>query len=456
MKRKTAFLLALVLMISMTGLGALAQEAPIVLRYVAWNVSTEDDTENMERRLIASYMEKNPNVVIEIVENVDFDDDYMASLRTLAASGNLPDIIMVSEVPVMMADGFLMDIREIATADAEWDLIPKAIEEATHFGTGIYTVPSALFSYGFFVNDDLFDAANIDPIQVGFEWEEMLSAVKALTDPANQVLGMNEVTYFPDWIPHYLNDALGHSTWDGEQFNLDSPEFVEGIAWCRDIVQGRYSFDALTEEQQAAYNAEWYGDVWAQGKMAITYDATYSLPDYEDTQEYINARFVGMPGNKNIVIPDFVGVSATCKYPEAAFDFIKYMTCGKEGFMERIALRNNEGLVMETLPLSKDEELLAAYFDGAFPGMEEAYATMDNTLVEGETVIPAYVQAMYSGLTGISLEQDGETIENAEVRDVINACIYGNLNIADYAAQLNRLANEAVQSAKQQIEAYLK
>lgn len=456
MKRNLILALALILLVSMTGLPALAAEEPVTLRYVAWNVSTEEDEENLERRMIAAYMEQNPNIKIEVVENVDFDEDYMASLRNLAASGSLPDIIMVSEVPVMMADGYLMDIRGIAEKDEEWAMIPKGIEAATHFGNGIYTVPSALFSYGFFVNDDLFDAANIDHIEVGFEWEQMLAAIKALTDPGNQVLGMSEVTYFPDWIPHYLNDALGHSTWDGEQFHLDSPEFIQGIQWCKDIVTGRYSFDSLTLEQQAAMNAEWYGDVWAQGKMAITYDATYSLPDYEDTADYINSRFVGMPGNKNIVIPDFVGVSMTSEHPQEAFDFIKYMTFGKEGFMERIRLRDEEGFILETLPFNVDPELLAAYFDGAFPGMEEAYATMDNALVEGETVIPAYVQAMYEGLTGISVELDGETIENAAVRDVINACIYGNLNIADYAGQLNRLANEAVQAAKAQIDAYTK
>lgn len=455
MKRFLAVLLAMALLMGLMAWTATAQE-PVVLRYVAWNVSTEDDSENMERLMIAEYMSRNPHITIEVVENVDFDDDYMQSLRTLAAAGELPDIIMVSEVPVLMADGFLMDISQYAKADAEWANIPAGIEAATHFGQGIYTVPSALFAYGFFVNDDLFDAKNMDRMEVGFTWEQMLLAIKALSDPSENVFGLNEVTYFPDWIPHYLNDQLGHSTWDGERFNLDSPEFIQGIQWCRELVSGRYTVDSHSEEELAALNAEWYGDLWVQSKLAISYDATYSLPDYEDTADYINARYVGMPGNKNIVIPDFVGVASTSKYPQEAFDFIKFMTFGKEGFMQRIALRDEQDLLMETLPYNSDAELLAAYFAGAFPGMEEAYATMDRTLVEGETVIPGYVQAIYSGLTGISVELNDEVIENATVRDVINACIYGNLNIADYAAQLNRIANETVQTAKAEIEAYTK
>jgi multiple sugar transport system substrate-binding protein len=363
---------------------------------------------------------------------------------------------MVSEVPVLLADGYLMDIKEIVEKDNEWSSIPKAVADSTHFGSGIYTVPSALFSYGFFVNDELFDAANVPRLDVGFEWSEMLAAVKALTNPAQQVLGLNEVTYFPDWIPHYLNDSLGHSTWDGEKFNLDSQEFITGIQWCNEILTGKYSYDALDEDEAAVYNAEWYGDVWAQGKLAVSYDATYSLPDYEAAQESFDSRFIGMPGNKNIVIPDFVGISSTCENPEAAFDFIKYMTFGKEGFLKRIELRDKEGYILESLPITNDQEVLDAYFANAFPGLEEAYATMDTTLIEGETVIPGYVAAMYEGLTGISVELNGEAISNATVRDVINACMYGNLNIADYVGQLNRLANEKVAAMQAEIDEYVK
>jgi len=430
-------------------------DEPVTLQYAAWNVSTEDDDTVMEREMIAQYEADHPNVTIEVLENIDYDEGYMDSLRNLAAAGDLPDIVMCSVVPDMLTEGYFADINEIAPKDPEWTDIPKSIEAATHFGDGIYMVPSALFMCGVFTNDDLFDAANVDQLQPGYSWDEMLAAIKKLTNPSKHILGINEVTYFPDWIPNYLNEGLGQFSYDGENFHLDSPDFIQAIKMCNEIRKGKYSYDSLTADEQKYYKAEGWWDVWPQGKMAMVYDWSWSIPDFEGTADTINSRFIGMPGNQNFVCPDYVGISANCEYPEVAFGFIKWMTFGKEGALNRINLRDDNDYFLESLPLSTNGEVTSAYFANAFPGMEDAYAEIDNSIIEGETWIPGWVNALYDGQTGLSITSGGNKIANATMRDLMWAAMSGDINISDYADQMNTFANGTAAKAKANLNSAL-
>ena len=62
---------------------------------------------------------------------------------------------------------------------------------------------------------------------------------------------------------------------------------------------------------------------------------------------------------------------------------------------------------------------------------------MDTSIVESFKFAPGYTNARWEGLTGITVGD----IANANMATVIDACVRGQLNIDDYAEQLNTLSN---------------
>jgi multiple sugar transport system substrate-binding protein len=368
----------------------------------------------------------------------------------------MPDVVMCSVVPDMLTEGYFQDVGDIASKDPDWTDLPDSVEASCHFGDGIYTVPCALNISGIFVNDDLFDAANVDQLEPGFTKEDILDAAKKLTNPSQQILGLNVVAYFPDWLPSLFDDSLGQYSYDGENFNLDSRAFNEAIKYCNQITKGKYSFDSLSDKEKKIYKAEGWWDVWPQGKIAMQYDYSWSLPDYLGSADTINSRFIGMPDGQCIIYPDYMGISASCKYPEVAFGFIKWMTFGKEGQLNRVSLRDDKDYFYESLPINTNPEVLDAYFANSYPGLEEAFSHIDTAMVEGETWIPGWVNALYDGQTGLSITTNGEKIDNATMRVIIPACMRGDINVADYADQMNAFANDTIAKAKQNMEAALK
>jgi hypothetical protein len=75
-------------------------------------------------------------------------------------------------------------------------------------------------------------------------------------------------------------------------------------------------------------------------------------------------------------------------------------------------------------------------------GVQEVYEDfMDSSIVEAFKFAPGYTNARWEGLTGITVGD----IANANMATVIDACVRGELNIDDYAEQLNTLANAFLQ-----------
>jgi multiple sugar transport system substrate-binding protein len=403
--------------------------------------------------MIERFMLDNPHILIEVVETVDYDN-FLQSLHGLAAQGNLPDLIALSDMPEVLAGGFLMDISSLALADPEWRNIPANVADTLGRG-GIFAIPFGLYAYGFYVNDEMFDNAGIERLQVGFSFAEMMEAVKALTDPGNGMIGLSDIDFFPDWIPYYLSDYLGHYTWDGTRFNFDSPEFIQGVEWCAELIKGRYTLSAFDDDDWEAMNAGWFGDLWQDGRLALAFEPTWWMGYFEWTAGWMESRFIGMPGNKNIVIPDYLGISAHTQNPQAVYDFAKWMSFGSEGFLHRIELRDFHNIELETLPPTADQRVWDAFLAGMMGDYRLVFADINNAAVDGEMSIPGFGSAIYDTPTGIPAELWGIKIEDATVKQVIYSAMFGHIDITEHVNTLNDTANERAAQAQAEIEAFL-
>ena len=418
----------------------------IVLRLAHWGLGTEEEY-NLERQMIDLYMELNPHIKIEIAE--DITGDWNAALATAAAGNNLPDVFMMANVPTAVANQWTLDLTPYAEADEDWSKIPASMVDSVRYGSGIHAMPYAMHINGLYINVDLFEEMNVEPLESGYTMEEFEEVVEDLTDiPAGRVALPNYAIH--EWYASVLNPELGFFTYANGQVSLNDPAFIEAVKYSNDIYTNKYSFDSLTEEEKAIFGVSSDGDAWINGNMAMKIDATWNAGNFATNMDY-NVKFVTLPEERTVIIPDYICIAKTTEHPQEAYDFAKWMSYGKEGIMARMDLDEaDDNISFSSIPLILDEEISERFFANyPMEGVQEVYEEyMDSAIVEAFKFAPGYTNARWEGLTGITVGD----IANANMATVIDACVRGELNIDDYAEQLNTLANNFLKEVSDVID----
>lgn len=418
----------------------------IVLRYAAWDLGTEEEN-NINRRMIELYEQMHPNIKIEIASDID-NSDWNGSLTTAAAGGNLPDVSMIGELPTAVANGWALDVTPYIQEDTDWESIPSVLTESGKFGQGVYGVPYAMNLTGLYMNKDLFEQRNQELLSYGYTFEEFDEAVKNMSAPSEGVVALKAAD-ISDWYPAVKDSSMGFFTVKDGKVNLADPLYIEGIKYSRSIYENGYSFNSLTDEQKAELGTENDWEAFNAGKIAMTFDPTSNAAGYSELASEI--VFTSLPNGKCIIIPDYIFIAATTQYPQEAYDFARFMSFGKDGIMERLnIIEDDPECKWASLPLNTDKEISERFFENyPMEGVYEVYKNMEgNAIIEPYKFTPGYANARWNALTGISA--GGE--ENANIAKVIESCITGELNIDDYAEQLNTLANAQIKEVQDVID----
>lgn len=430
--------MALLLAAALPG-GCGAGGEPVTLRYAAWNLGNPE-ANGLERLMVQAFMETHPNVRIKIDER--FTADYDGAMASASADGALPDVFMYASIPQASANGWCADLTGLALADGEWGAIPAPIREAVQVGGRTAAIPSAMHFYGYFCNASLFEARGVPVPEAGFTMEEFLRAANATTDAGGRTVGLAETGGIIDWYPAAANGRLGWYSWDGGKFCLDSSAFIAGVRLAQTIHESGCAFSALSEEdrQRLGYANDW--EAWCAGAVAMKFDGTWAAGDWAKLG--FDVRFLGLPGGRVCIVPDFLFISKSCGHPAEAYEFARFMSAySREGFAERMRLAAANGLAVGTLPMVKDRKLIDAFFGEApASGIRAVYDSMkDMSYVEGTKVLPGYSQARWEYVTSIPA---GETC-NAKIGDVLSCACMGAVDIDEVAALLNSAASECVQ-----------
>ncbi len=431
-----------------TGAGAGNSGNKVVIKYSQWNLGTEAEN-NLERRMIAEYVAQNPNVEIQIADNLELGANWISSVTTAAAGGQLPDVLPLTNIPLNLGNDWLSNIKGLVENDGEWDKIPRHLSESTEFGSGVWAIPSGYNLAGYFVNKNLFESENKAQPEFGYSFQEFETAVKGMSQLNKGIIGISLVDQIPEWYPATQDSNLGWYTWDGQKFNLNTKIFSDGMKIARDFSINGNAFSGLTESQRALIGSDGDGPAWDAGKTAIRWDGTYAITHMVNNLPF-DVEFIGIPGSKSVIIPDYLGITKTAKNQEEVYKFVKWMTFGKDGFMKRMDIAEaNSNITVNTLPLINDDELADRYFANVpVKGVREAFDASDANFVEAFKIVPGYIQARWEAPTGIKAGD----VDNANMSQVIASCIRGELNIDDYAEQINKLANQIVEEGSVKIK----
>lgn len=422
-----------------TEVPTVAEQEPVTLRYANWNLGTEEEN-NIQRQLVKAYTDLNPHVTIEFVD-MSAEGGWEANLTNYAAKGELPDVFMANNVPLYVQNGWVADLTDMVADDPDWADIPQIMKDSFTYDGRVLGLPAAQFLMGYFVNKDLYEAANMDAPEYGFTVEEWREAVTGLTNIPQGVLGLDVKEWIAGWYPNTVDPNLKWFSYDGEKMNYNSTAFKEGIALTAEMKP--YTWDGLTDEQKANFDSTEPGQLFLNQEVGLRWEGSWSMPGFVQNATF-DWDFVGVPGGNQAIVFDVMVVAQTTENLEEAYNFAKWMTFSKEAYIKEAELARAINSAPK-MPVSIDDASLALYKEFVDkPGINAALANLDNSMVESlAKIVPGYIQARFEGKPGIDIGED----KDVNMWFMFNFADSGRYKYEDYAAQLEEFANNILAEA---------
>ncbi len=416
-----------------------AAAEPVTLRYANWNLGTEEEN-NIQRQMVKAYTDANPNVTIEFVD-MSGEGGWDAILTAYAAKGALPDVFMANNVPLYVSNGWLADLTEFIANDADWANVPQVIKDAFTYSGKVLGLPAAQFVMGYFVNKDLFEAANLDAPEYGFTLDQFNEDVVALTDVSKGVLGVCEQEFIMGWYSNAVDPTLKWFSYADGKMHYNSPAFKEAVAKTGEMKP--YTWQGLSEEQKANFKSTGPWELFLNQEVGLRWDASWAVPSYVSSATF-DWDFVGVPGGNQALVFDVIVVSKTAPNQQEAYNFAKWMTFSKEAYLKEAELAKAMNSAPK-MPVSVDAESMELYKEFVQkPGIIAALENLDNSMIESMAkIVPGYINARWEGKPGIDVGED----KDVNMWFMFNFANDGRYKYEDYAAKLDEFANKILADA---------
>lgn len=423
------------------------------------------DNEVLVDYLADKFMEKYPNITVE-TQYYPADAEYNNTLLNMVNNGETPDCMMIlGNCDFALYNQLLGDMTEYWENDPENQNLLPTINEAKigYYGTDMkLATPMKFFPDAIFADMAVFEKLNVEMPPTDWTWDEMIQSFRDVTSPADGIYGFNQfhsiVTYYPVAADP---NAIGEFGWDGESFHME--DWATGVnTWAQlvnDKVHAPY-FD--TDENEA-----WLGDrtAWAgsSGKIGYQVDNLWSYLNLFDTDEFRDKGIEFVPyttptvegsGSDHVFgVLDMGGISSGTEHPREAYELLKWMGWGVEGWQHKVeaykTLTGTDGTPLYRqsmpMPITLDEEIwdeMTSFFPSAKrenpteedlkygPYFDDYFERCINVIPFGDTQIPGFVNFINEAYVGV---EDAVRLEGK--------------NAADYVNELEEKANQYNQDA---------
>ena len=318
------------------GLPAMTTEN-ITLTYASW------DNWMLQEFLAEKFMEKYPNITVELINMAQ--DTWNEGLYNLASSGSLPDAFWyLGDVTAALDNMWFYDMTELFDADPENENMVDSLKPAGVFNGKRLSVACKNLPYAIFLDRAVFEKLNVPMPSPDWTYSEMIALAKQMTVPEQNIFGMNMFTQLLTIAPIVQNDAWGEFGWDGSTFDLTT-DYADGYEQQREFFRTKVFPPAFGSEEAG----QAFGDpnVWSAstGQLAMQLDAVWTANLFE-TAEFqdkgIDFVIYPVPKGDNAstlhkpAFVDFGGIGATTEHPREAYELLKWMGWGAEGWAHKI------------------------------------------------------------------------------------------------------------------------
>lgn len=341
----------------------------ITLTYASW-----ENLEMMEF-MAARFMDQYPNINVE-VHHLSIED-YNEAIFNLASAGQLPDVYWyLGDITTPLENQWLGDFSEFFDLDPESEYMPDSLKDAGVIGNKRVSAASKVLPFAIFLDQALLERVNVEMPSVDWTYNEMLDLAKNMTLPEQQIFGMNLFTQLITIAPIVNQDAIGEFGWDGESF--DFSEFALAYEQQREFSRTNVFPPPFGSEEAASAFGD--AEIWpaSSGQLAMQVDAIWSANLFEEPEfKDKGIDFVIYPvprgdhaetENKPAYV-DFGGISSITEHPREAYELLKWMGWGSEGWMHKIegfaTLENADGspifVYPDGVPILNNEDIWNAY-----------------------------------------------------------------------------------------------
>ena len=296
-------------------------EEPITLTVMTWNNNPEGTKK--EQEILDAFTEENPHITIEQVSATY--DEYNERVLTMAAGGNLPDLIWTQPAgyATFIENGLLMDISDqVAKLDLD-ELQPGVIElgqvDGTQYGM-IRDRSTVQMAY----NKDLFDEAGIEYPEDDWTMDEFLETAKALTvkdgDKTTQ-FGV-ENFYLKELMTAHGTNIMNPET---SELTLDDSKTIEAIELSQSLIN---EFNV----QPTGAQTEGMSSLFLSGVAAMSMAGPWDWVEFEKNAAF-EFDIVPLPSGseKGTLSPAAylpISISADTDYPEESWELLEFLTYG--------------------------------------------------------------------------------------------------------------------------------
>ncbi len=411
-----------------------ATPEPVTVTYLNWDLGTDADAAtNIHRQMIKAYTDQHPWVTIKLVDWPG--GDYDAYVTGLAAKGELPDVFNGNNVVLYLKNGWLADLSSSVAEEADWANVPQYLKDDLTINGKVRALPYGQYYMGYFVNTDMYEAANLDAPAYGISVDDFFTTAKALTNIDKGILGLDETGNIMGWYPSTVDAKYKWFSFDGTNMNYNSDAFKADVAKTAEMAP--YTWQGLTTAQQANFKSKGPWELFMNQEVGVRWDASWAVGDYVKNAKF-NWDFVGIPGGNQAMVFDALVVSGTAKAPDAAYDFAKWMSFSSQAYAKQVEIAKTLGSAPNA-PIAMDEASLALYKTFVDkPGINKALANLANSLTESLAKrVPNYIQARWEGKPGIDIGEN----KDVNIGWMMDHSWTGEYKFEDYSSKLEIYAN---------------
>jgi multiple sugar transport system substrate-binding protein len=306
-----------VLVVTLSGCNAAPPPEPATITFAYRDL----DTEYFEG-VVHEFNEQYPHITIELRPLT------ASGLRHLEAGG--ADVRMVWQVILsdLQEQGDIMSLEPFIEADASFDrpdFSSAALDAFTVEGR-IWAIPHGTNPIVIYYNKDLFDQYEVSYPEVGWTWDDFLSAALAIRDPDAGVFGYasDVEPYDALWLIYQHGGQVFDDIQNPTRTTFDDPLTIEAMEWYAELYH-RHNVAPLPQEWREIGGNEG-GILTGKVGMWSYYFAFQGGRDF--FMEWpMRWGMVTLPRDTHAVTSGICGafaISSQTQYPDAAWQWISF------------------------------------------------------------------------------------------------------------------------------------
>ena len=372
MKKTLAFILTLVMLVSIAAVSAMAEPLKLTMYFP---VNVGGNVANLIDSMTAEFNAENPDIQVEAVYTGNYDDTVTA-IQTAIQGGNAPDLFvsLATQRFTMASTKMAMPLDDLIAADPEGQAFVDDFIDGFMLDSYVdgqtYSIPFQRSTMVMFYNKDAFKEVDLDPEAPPANWTEMVEYAQKLTNDKRYGVGIALNSGSAQWAftgfsLENCTNGVGLMNPNGKEVYFNTPENIEALQLWLDL-QNKYNCMAPGIVQWTDLPTQFLA-----GEVAMIYHTTGNLTNIKNNATFDfgvcfmpAGRQYGAPtGGGNFYITN--GISE--ERQQAAWKYIKFM-CETE----RAAQWSIDTGYVATRNSCYETELLKDYY-ASFPQALVAY-----------------------------------------------------------------------------------